>query len=272
MPDAPIVPLAAAPLPYPGHLVKVGEPNNASVRAVRNRLNDLGCGPIAATGAFDADLKAVVQLFQSRFPDADGQPLKVDGAIGPITWAALFGAEAVPAPTASVPPLLAETLVVAASQIGVMEQPPGSNRGPEVDAYLRGVGIDPTEGSFPWCVAFVYFCFEQAARKLDRANPMIKTAGVLDHWNKAGQRGIPRLLAADATAKPSLVRPGMIFVLSTGGGNGHTGLVESTSAGKLVTIEGNTNDGGSREGIGVFRRTQRKVNSINRGFIDYGKQ
>jgi len=37
----------------------------------------------------------------------------------------------------------------------------------------------------------------------------------------------------------------------------------------LETIEGNTNDSGSRNGIGVFRRTGRTVASINRGYIDY---
>ena len=37
----------------------------------------------------------------------------------------------------------------------------------------------------------------------------------------------------------------------------------------LITVEGNTNDNGSREGIGVFQRNGRKVAAINRGFIDY---
>ena len=40
--------------------------------------------------------------------------------------------------------------------------------------------------------------------------------------------------------------------------------------GRLTTIEGNTNDGGSREGVGVFRRSERKIASINKGFLDYG--
>jgi hypothetical protein len=52
-------------------------------------------------------------------------------------------------------------------------------------------------------------------------------------------------------------------------GTGHTGLVERVLGGRLVTIEGNTNGGGSREGIGVFRRNRRTVWSINRGFINY---
>jgi hypothetical protein len=61
----------------------------------------------------------------------------------------------------------------------------------------------------------------------------------------------------------------MIFILATSGGAGHTGLVEAVEGQYLVTIEGNTNEGGSREGIGVFRRTSRKISQINRGFIAY---
>jgi hypothetical protein len=61
----------------------------------------------------------------------------------------------------------------------------------------------------------------------------------------------------------------MIFVLDTGGGAGHTGLVVSIEGGRLITLEGNTNDGGSREGVGVFRCNGRKIVNINRGFIDY---
>jgi hypothetical protein len=53
-----------------------------------------------------------------------------------------------------------------------------------------------------------------------------------------------------------------------GGGNGHTGIVKAVNGGKIVTIEGNTNVEGGREGIGVFERT-RKINSINKGFINY---
>lgn len=262
----PIAPTAVSATPYPGHVLKLGEPNNAAVRALRRRLNELGCGPVTATGPFDATVGQATKLFQSRFTDLDGQPLKVDGQVGPISWAALFGADAVPASTGPIAPLLARALAVAASQVGVMEQPVGSNRGPKVDQYLKSTG---TPLGSAWCAAFLYFCFDQAARELGRANPLVRTGGVLAHWNGARTRGIPRLLTDNAIANPSLVHPGMIFVISHGAGTGHTGLVEAVEAGKLVTIEGNTNDNGSREGIGVFRRFQRKINSINKGFIDY---
>jgi hypothetical protein len=46
-------------------------------------------------------------------------------------------------------------------------------------------------------------------------------------------------------------------------------MVIETANGRLVTIEGNTNDNGSRNGIGVFQRDARKIATINKGFIDY---
>ena len=261
-------PQISAPLPYPGKLIKLGHKNKETVLAVQRRLNESGCGPIVESGDFGTETFNAVLLFQARFTDTDGLPLKVDGEIGTLTWAALFGPQSVTVRTETSSPLLAAVLDFAATQIGVMEVPPGSNRGPQVDKYVASTGLPPS-GQFAWCVAFVYFCFEAAAKKLGRQNPMIKTAGVMDHWNRAGTQGIPRITNARAIANPALIKPGHIFVISLGGGLGHSALVERVSGGKLVTIEGNTNDGGSREGIGVFRRSMRTISSINKGFVDY---
>jgi CHAP domain-containing protein len=168
----------------------------------------------------------------------------------------------------SIDRLLIAAVEFAATQVGVMEVPPGSNRGPVVDEYIRAVGLDPTS-RYPWCAAFVYFCFERAAGTLGIANPVIRTGSVLGHWKKAAERNITRILQRKALRTPGLLRPGLIFVLSTGGGLGHMGLVEQVETGRVITIEGNTNDGGSREGVGVFRRS-RTIAGINCGFIDYG--
>lgn len=258
-----------AAVPYPGRLVRRGEADPEVVLHLQRRLNAIGCGPLPETGRFGAQTMHAVKRFQARFPDADGQPLKVDGVAGSLTWAALFGRAAVPAVTTAPASIASAALDVARDQIGVMEQPAGSNRGPEVDAFLRCVGLNPAAGSFPWCAAFVYWCFEQAAQAGGRTNPLPKTAGVLAHWNKAGERGIRRIGCVKATAQPDLVQPGHVFIMDYGGGAGHTGLVVEVQGGKLVTIEGNTNDGGSRDGVGVFRREGRKINSINKGFLDY---
>ncbi|WP_370154506.1 peptidoglycan-binding protein [Ferrovibrio sp.] len=273
--------IALPPPVFPGITLAEGagrdEAARALVRQVQQRLNALGCGPVAEDGLFGPRTAAAVRLFQARFSDGDGQPLNSDGAVGPLTWQALFGSDAaprprVPPPAAAAKPgdaLVAAALAIAGGLVGVREQPPGSNRGPEVDRYLENVGLDPATGSYPWCAAFVYWCFTQASAAQGVANPAIRTAGVLDHWRRARLRGIRCIAAADAIAAPGLVRPGQLFLLSTGGGTGHIGFVEAVANGKLVTIEGNSNDGGAREGIGVFRRDQRRIGQISLGFIDY---
>jgi hypothetical protein len=258
---------ATGPTTFPGQVIAAGSKDKRSVLAIQQRLNQVGCGPIAADGVFGPETADALELFQARSVDQHGVPLVVDGRVGPMTWAALFGAA--PAIETAGTALQAAVLEIASTQVGVMEEPPGSNRGPKVDEYLRSVGIDPTEGSFPWCAAFVYWCFQQGARKLAVKNPAIRSGGVLECWNKAGSSGVPRISSVEAQNEPALVKPGMVFVLSAGAGNGHTGLVERVDGVVLTTIEGNTNTGGSREGIGVFRRTGRRLVGINRGFINY---
>jgi hypothetical protein len=182
----------------------------------------------------------------------------------------MFGATTVPANDRPPGKLTAAVLAFARTQVGQMEDPLGSNRGPQVDRYLRSVGLDPRAGSFAWCVAFTYFCYDSAAASLRIANPHIKTAGALDHWNKAGRSAAAtRIACADAVADPSRVTPGCLFIMDFGGGMGHSGIVVSVADGRLVTIEGNTNDNGSRNGIGVFERSARKLAQINKGYIVY---
>lgn len=255
-------------LPFPNRVIKRDDEDQAVVFALQRRLNAVGCGPIDEDGEFGDQTFNAVKLFQSRSTDTDGLALVVDGEVGALTWAALFGTSALPDNDEGVSQLLATTLAFAATQIGVREEPLGSNRGPQVDQYVASVGLNPA-GHHAWCVAFMFFCFEEASTQLGRSNPMIKTGGVLDHWNKAGIHNIPRIKTDRAVNNPGLVKAGHIFVIDVGGGLGHSGFVERVVGGKLVTIEGNTNEDGGRNGIGVFRRSGRKISSINRGFIDY---
>ena len=279
----PFAPLGRAevPPPYPGHFIRRDSGDLASVRLIQGRLRALGFtepkpggkpGPLSVDGEFGDDTFNAVALFQTRHTDLDGDPLEVDGEVGSNTWGALFGRATVAASLAVAEnEVLARVLEVAAGEVGVLEDPPGSNRGERVEQYQRGVGVDPGE---PWCVAFVFFCFATAAQALGVDNPMVtkrtKTGSVVELWNLARANGVNTITHDEALDDPSRVQPGMVFIISTGGGHGHTGLVTRVAGGKLETIEGNTNDGGSREGIGVFRRTGRTVNGINRGFINFG--
>lgn len=159
-------------------------------------------------------------------------------------------------------PFTSKALAIAALKVGVKEEPPGSNRGPEVDEFQRRVGLNP-EGKYSWCAAFVYWCFDEAAKAMELQNPLVKTGGVLKHWNES--KGL-KILVADAKKAPETL-PGTVFIMSFPGGLGHTGFVEAVDGSMIVTIEGNTSEGGSREGVGVFKR--RRTIASAKGFIDY---
>ncbi|HEX4957330.1 MAG TPA: CHAP domain-containing protein [Lacibacter sp.] len=247
---------------YPGRIIKEGESNASVVRAIQKKLIELNIGDLQGTGTYGAKTKNAVKLFQATHMDQFGNPLEVDGQVGSLTWAALFGMNTIVITDTAPNLLLTEAVKVAISQIGVMEDPPTSNRGPEVDQYLASVGLPP--GLF-WCAAFVYWCFDKASVKSGKKNPLVKTGHVMTHWNKTTGK---KISTADAVNKPSLIKPGHIFIMNTGGSSGHTGIVEKVEGGFVHTIEGNSNNAGSRNGIGVFR-LQRKIAKINRGFIEY---
>lgn len=146
--------------------------------------------------------------------------------------------------------LAERSLQIAISQLGVSEQPKGSNSGPEVNQYLKSVGLGK---GYAWCMAFVYWCVNKAAGEMGIQNPLVKTGGVLHQFNHTTLRKLPNRSAG--------VKPGDIFIMQFGDGTGHTGFVEKVENGIVTTIEGNTNDDGSREGYEVARR-QRPISSI----------
>lgn len=145
-----------------------------------------------------------------------------------------------------------EALKIAITQVGKRENPVGSNWGEPVKSYLLSVGIN-----FPasWCMAFIYWCFQKAASTLEVANTAIKTGGVLAAWNKA---------KLHQSKTPSV---GAVFIMDYGKGLGHTGIVEKFDKDFIYTIEGNTNDTGSREGIEVCRR--KRARATIKGYLEY---
>jgi hypothetical protein len=143
-----------------------------------------------------------------------------------------------------------KTILSAITQIGVQEIPKGSNKGVHVEKYLKSVGLG---GGYSWCMAFAYWNVQQASTKLGIKNPLFKTAGVIAQWNNSPQLH---------SLKPEA---GYLFILDEGKGLGHTGLVEYVVGNTIHTIEGNTNDDGSREGYEVCRRI-RKIASC-KGFL-----
>jgi lysozyme family protein/peptidoglycan hydrolase-like protein with peptidoglycan-binding domain len=259
---------------FPGRYLQNPLENDPHVEIVQRRLKELGIDPGTIDADFGPDTEQAVRLFQARSTDETGEPLEIDGIVGPKTWAALFDPGTSPSPDvppAETPTSLTEAVLdIAADEVGVREQPPGSNRGPRVDEFIRSVGLNPAQDSFPWCMCFVFWCFVQAAQRTGAPNLVPKTGGVHLAWQRSqGRSGVTVVSAAQARRDPALVKPGMAFFIDTGGGRGHTGIVSANVNSFLETIEGNTNDNGSREGIGVFRRTRRRITDINLGFAGY---
>ncbi|MET3353737.1 peptidoglycan-binding protein [Xanthobacter autotrophicus] len=263
---------------FPGKYLMENTGDKVSVTRLQKRLADMGASPGAPTGTFDTPTKYAVQLFQARSVDLDGAPLEIDGIVGPMTWGALFGPLSIESewvkPRVAIKKaertLASAVLDVASDQIGVREIPPNSNCGREVEAFLGSVGLG--RGN-PWCMAFVYWCFAQAAQDLGVANRVPRSGHVRTAWKETSARtsGVRVVTGREARVDPSLVTPGMVFFLGLSGSTGHAGIVADNINGKLVTIEGNTNQDGVRDGGGVFRRVGRKVtDGTILGFAAFG--
>jgi len=158
---------------------------------------------------------------------------------------------------------------ILASNKDSKEEPKGSNTGPMINQYLASVGLKP---GLPWCAAFVYYVFDQLSKRIRTKNPLPKTGGVMQMWDKSSPE--IKIDIKSAKAKPSLVRPGQIFIMNRGRDKfGHTGIVLKVDENKreIIAIEGNTNDQKSGEGdrVGINRRKLDSPELI--GFIDYFK-
>lgn len=168
---------------------------------------------------------------------------------------------------------------IAREQVGVREEPSGSNNGPQIREYLKSVNLG---GGHPWCAAFVRWCFVEAQLVVSRdhlgeiiPNPCPRTASALRMFSKAPvQCQIPanQKIGEDGHFgyAPEWISIGSVFVKATGKYKGHCGIVTSVVdvTGWFETIEGNTNRAGHRNGDGVYVR-RRNLREINKGFVDY---
>ena len=210
-----------------------------------------------------------------RGPYGDSKASNIGPLYNPVDPKIAANSTAGPSPTT----LMADSLQVARSQVGVREIPRNSNRGPEVEKYLASVGRGPGEA---WCAAFVFWCILQAWKARhdgwtpeEGAPPVPFPRTAWTHEVLLWGAAVPgRLLTPEDVAKGQTVPPGAAFLLygkvSWGIGLGvrHIGFVEGVDLlGEVSTVEGNTNTAGSREGGGVYR-LERSLDSIHR-FILY---
>lgn len=126
------------------------------------------------------------------------------------------------------------------------------NSGPWVRSYMDG-----NEGKdWLWCMGFVQSIIDQAASSLDKD---FRTLMPLTYsCDTVAIRGINRKLlitSKELRVNPSQVKPGDIFLLPKSKLDWyHTGLVVGVGSETFETVEGNTNNDGSSNGNGVYRR------------------
>lgn len=136
----------------------------------------------------------------------------------------------------------------------------GDNRGKQVEAILKRVGLGP---GYSWCNAFVYTIFDDFCKQKGILNPLPKTGLVLTHWDTANPNVSNKITKQQALVDPVLVRPGQVFFKTRQGG-GHTGVVigVDTVSKNFVTMDGNSSDKVS------IRRYSLSMPELL-GFIDY---
>jgi hypothetical protein len=148
-----------------------------------------------------------VRTFQRSAWDHLGAPLKVDGQLGPKTnWALAI---------CTLSSARVAIISRAQGELG-LEEVAGTNRHPNIDAWLRRCGAPL--GS-PWCAAFASWC-------ISAGTDVVAVAGAIN----LGKR-------FPATENPI---PGDMFWYPTDReGHGHCGIVIGATLSEVMCIEGN---------------------------------
>lgn len=127
------------------------------------------------------------------------------------------------------------------SQIGVREQP--GNSGPEVEAYQASVGLSK---GYAWCGAFVSWVMIMAQVSIPK-----------------GAAWAPSWFCQSRLIKHEKALPGDVFGIWFASKKriAHVGFIDeawNNNKNTILTVEGNTNEAGSREGDGVYRKRRSK--------------
>lgn len=138
------------------------------------------------------------------------------------------------------------------SQVGIREQT-GKNDGVAVEKYLQSVGL---KKGYAWCAAFVNWCL---------SNCEVETAksAWCPNW-------FPSSKVIYSQSKTDIVpKSGDVFGIYFADKKriAHVGFIHHWGESSYcITVEGNTNDYGSREGDGVYskRRLKKQIYKVAR--------
>ena len=181
--------------------------------------------------------------------------VSADGADGPVTWNAILAKLSTKETVVSGGSVAEKMVSLAREEIGVSEVD-GSNCGPRVDEYKAATWLDADKG-WPWCAAFICWLVREAIEGEDVKFKRPRTAGAWDFENWAKQQSTNGVELRKPTNEDIKAGDIVVFTFS------HIGLAvkDADSSGYVVTIEGNTNGAGSREGGSVLEK-KRHVSKI----------
>lgn len=141
-------------------------------------------------------------------------------------------------------------IVIASGEIGTRET--SRNRSAEIDAWAAALGLPP---GLPWCLIWIQHVFARAAITSGYLGHQLPRTGRVERFRELCVRRRPGWFDDAIPASPP---PGTIalHLRDVTSGDGHCGIVLSSTPTEIETIEGNTNDAGSREGdrVAIKRR------------------
>jgi hypothetical protein len=123
------------------------------------------------------------------------------------------------------------------AEVGVAEQPPGSNDSPRISQFRQATAGAPGPG--PWCAYFVSWAAREAGVPIGDAGQGFGRVDDVWAWGQSAGKAIPA-----GSGRP---QPGDLIVWDE-----HIGIVESVGAdGSIHTIEGNSSDRVSQRTYGA---------------------
>lgn len=129
-----------------------------------------------------------------------------------------------------------QLIAIARAEIGVKERS-GHNDGERVEAYLATVKLK--KGN-PWCAAYLSWVFQQAGYPAPRSG-----------WS-------PDLFPRSRLTTALLPGNVLGIYFPQLGRIAHVGLLERVAGDYCITLEGNTNISGARDGDGVYRKRRHR--------------
>lgn len=184
-------------------------------------LSSLGAlssqGSLAGLGSTSNSASALLE--QLALAQVNGSQVDGTSLGGALPWSSGYPGAVLPGSAG------ANVLAAAQTQLGVSEDPPGSNDGPALGQYRAAVaGSQPGQ---PWCAEFVSWAAARAGEPIgDLGQGLNSVAGITDWASRTG-----RLLPASATPAA-----GDLILY----GDRHVGIVQSVNPdGSLTTVEGN---------------------------------